>query len=147
MTVSHLGNRTGTGGVSGAMRALHRSLLVALTLSVLAACGSAATTAPTGTLSLVLTAGPVCPVERMPPDPGCAPRPAADQVVAILDGDREVARGTSDANGRIHFSLPYGRYVVHSVTAGTFPSPPADLVADVGAQPLELALDYDTGIR
>ena len=71
----------------------------------------------------------------------------AGQAVAILDGEREVGRGSSDANGRIDFSLPYGRYTVRPVSAGTFPSPPADQIVDIGPQPVELALEYDTGIR
>jgi hypothetical protein len=102
---------------------------------------------PSTTLTLTLTAGPVCPVEQNPPDPDCAPRPAAGEVVAIVLGDREVARGTSDADGRIRFALPAGRYVVRPIHAGTFPTPPAEQTVDLRDQPVELQLDYDTGIR
>jgi hypothetical protein len=115
---------------------------------VVAACGPGASPGPTGTLTLLLTAGPVCPVEQDPPDPACAPRAVSGAVVAILDGDREVARGTSGADGRIDFQLPHGRYVVHPVAGDNpFPSPPGDQVVDVGPEPVELSLGYDTGIR
>ncbi len=121
--------------------------LVAACLMVLAACTPAAPSAPLTTLTLTLTAGPVCPVAQDPPDPACAPRPVEGAVVAIALGDREVARGTSDAGGRIRFSLPAGRYVVRPIHAGTFPTPPAEQIADVGDEPVELLLGYDTGIR
>ncbi len=85
---------------------------------------------------------------NLPPDPACDPRPVANQEVAILDGDREIARGASDGAGRITFSLPHGRYTIHPLAAASgFPSPPADQVVDVGAEPIELPMEFDTGIR
>jgi hypothetical protein len=126
-----------------------RRVALALVVAALAACSSPQPSVPPGaSLTLLLTAGPVCPVEQVPPDPACAPRPAAGQVVAILDREREVARGTSDADGRIDFALPAGRYTVRAVAAAGFPAPPADQIVDVAAgAPMELTLDYDTGIR
>ena len=123
-------------------------VLLLIAVSAVATCGPAVSPGPTGTLTLVMLQGPVCPVEQDPPDPACAPRPVVGQVVAILDGSREVARSTSDAAGRIRFSLPHGRYTVHPVPPDTgFPTPPTDQVVDLGAQAVELSLDYDTGIR
>jgi hypothetical protein len=128
-----------------------RAVLLALAAAIsfaLASCGPAASEPPTGTLTLALTAGPVCPVVTDPPDPACAPRPVAGAEVTVLLGDREVARGTSSAEGRIDFRLPYGRYTVRPVPGDQpFPVPPGDQVVDVGPEPAELALDYDTGIR
>ena len=129
------------------MRAPLLAVAVALAV-VVAACGTtAAPSVATGTLTLILRAGPVCPVEQNPPDPACAPRPVVQSVVALVEGDREVTRGTSDANGRISFTVPYGRYTVRPISDGGFPTPPADLIVDVGGVPVELDLDYDTGIR
>ena len=123
-----------------------RALLI-LVLAAVAACAPAASPAQTGLLTLTLTTGPTCPVEQIPPDPQCATRPVVGREVVILAGDREVARGTSDGGGQIRFQLPIGRYTVHDGLTGTFPTPPADQVVDIGGQPVELALDYDTGIR
>jgi hypothetical protein len=120
---------------------------LAAALLIATACAPAASTPPAGRLTLVLTAGPVCPVEQDPPDPACADRPVAGEVVALVSGGLEVARGTSDAAGRITFALPEGRYTVRPVDDGTFPTPPAEIVVDVGAEPVELSLLYDTGIR
>lgn len=128
---------------------MQRRLIAALllVLPVVAACTEAAPTTSTGTLTLTLRAGPVCPVEQNPPNPACAPCAVSGAQVVILDGDREVARGSSNADGRIDFSLPSGRYRVHPISNGGFPTPPEDLVVDIGALPVELDLDYDTGIR
>ena len=56
--------------------------------------------APT-TVTGVVTAGPVCPVERNPPDPSCAPRMMASAVIVATDANgREVARATTAADGK-----------------------------------------------
>ena len=50
----------------------------------------------TGTVS----AGPVCPVEKSPPDPQCAPRPVAGAVIVATNASgQEVGRTTSAADG------------------------------------------------
>ena len=36
------------------------------------------------------TAGPVCPVERYPPDPACAPRPVAGATITVHGGGGQV---------------------------------------------------------
>jgi hypothetical protein len=125
-------------------------LLVAVCL--LAGCGAAPSPSPTVQLTLLLRAGPVCPVVPEPPNPACEPRAVANEVVSILDGEREVARGTSDAFGRINFVLPQGRYTIRPVSDGGFPAPPLDQLIDLGPETdgvpgIELVLDYDTGIR
>jgi hypothetical protein len=40
---------------------------------------------PPPSVAGVVTAGPVCPVERMPADPTCAPRPVAGAVIEAID--------------------------------------------------------------
>jgi hypothetical protein len=129
---------------------LGRRIVLVLALGLLlAACGTAAAPGPTGSLTLTLTAGPICPVERIPPDPNCAPRPVpgAEVLVLTVDG-REVGRPKSDATGKIRLTLPQGRYIIRPVSAaGGLPSAPEEVVVDVGAAPVEVALGYDTGIR
>ena len=66
-----------------------------------------------GGIGGIATAGPVCPVERVPPDPKCVPRPVAGAVVVVRDGaGREVARATTAADGRFFVAVPPGTYVV-----------------------------------
>lgn len=116
---------------------------------LVAACGVAVSPAPTGTVNLTLTAGPVCPVEQIPPDPKCAPRPVADAEVVVLDAEgRETARPKSDAQGHIKLTLPFGSYILRPVqTAGGFPAAPAEVTVTVSGTPVDVALGYDTGIR
>jgi hypothetical protein len=123
-------------------------LLVLMVGLLVAACGTAASSAPTGTVTLSLTAGPVCPVEQNPPDPNCAPKPVADAEVIVLTVDgREVGRAKSDAAGKIRLTLAQGSYVVRPVQTNSFPTAPGDVPIVVGSSPLDVPLSYDTGIR
>lgn len=100
-------------------------------------------------LLITATAGPTCPVETVPPDPACAPRPVAGAVVVIRDETGlEVARVTLDATGFAMVEVPAGGYVAepqpvegYMGTAG----PVSVTVVDGMATPVELG--YDTGIR
>ena len=57
----------------------------------------------------VALAGPVCPVETVPPDPACAARPVAAATVVIRDaGGAEVARSVTAADGSFFVELPAG---------------------------------------
>ena len=110
---------------------------------------SRATSPSLATLDLVVVAGPVCPVERVPPDPSCAPRPVAGATIRIEDAaGRLVARPVSDAQGRISFQLPSGPYrLVPPPVAVLLGTPPArDVTVGPGADE-PISLEYDTGIR
>lgn len=55
---------------------------------------------PRPSVTGMVTAGPVCPVERNPPDPSCAPRMMAAAVIVATDASgQEVARATTAADG------------------------------------------------
>lgn len=69
----------------------------------------------TGVRGTVLL-GPICPVERIPPDPRCADKPYATVIDVRHSGASSVfATGRSDATGAFEFSLPTGSY---TLTAG-----------------------------
>ena len=99
----------------------------------------------------VATEGPVCPVERIPPDPACAPRPVVGATIVVLDrGGREVARATTGADGTYHVAVPAGSVRVEAApVAGLMGTPaPIDAVVPVGPGAwLRVDLAYDTGIR
>lgn len=128
-------------------RALVTWLLAAL--AVAACSGSAATIAPDTGIRGTATAGPVCPVERNPPDPACAPRPVAGATIVVRDGSgAQAAVAISDAAGAYFVAVPPGVYVVDPQPVpgmlGTAPKQPATVVAGAVT---EVPLDYDTGIR
>jgi hypothetical protein len=132
----------------------HRPLwpLVAVLLLVVAACGAAgparSLVAGTG-IAITAAAGPICPVERVPPDPACAARPVADATILVVDDTgKTVATVATGADGTVLVAVPAGDYVLQ-------PQPVAGMMG--GAQPVNVTVvdgsatpavvSYDTGIR
>ncbi|HET8571999.1 MAG TPA: hypothetical protein VFN14_08925, partial [Candidatus Limnocylindria bacterium] len=65
-----------------------RSVPIMLLAALLAGCLAPDTPAAgTGRLEVHAVAGPVCPVETQPPDPGCTPRPVAGATVLVTPAD------------------------------------------------------------
>jgi hypothetical protein len=138
-------NRTLRGSAMTAFAAL---LLVAT------ACSGPPGSSPTGTTTRSITgratAGPVCPVERNPPDPACAARPVAGAVLVFqnLTG-AEVARAITDQNGHFGVALAPGVYrLVPQAVAGLMGGGrPLEFQVKAGQTLPPLAVAYDTGIR
>jgi Carboxypeptidase regulatory-like domain len=95
------------------------------------------------------TAGPVCPVETVPPDPNCAPRPVVGARIAALDPSGSVvAETTTDATGAFAIDLPAGDYTIQAdPAAGLMGTPEAVPVTVAAGTTTTLDLAYDTGIR
>lgn len=132
-----------------------RSLVVwlAMGVGIVGCAGPSATATVTGApdtgIRGTATAGPVCPVERNPPDPSCAPRPVAGATIVIRDGSgSQVAVAISGQDGSYFVALPPGEYVVDPQPVqgllGTAAQEPAHV--DAGAV-TDVPLEYDTGIR
>lgn len=100
-------------------------------------------------LAITATAGPTCPVERIPPDPECAPRVVPGAVVVVRDATgAEVARVTLDAGGFAFIELPAGAYQVEGLAVTDLMGAPATAaVTVVAGASTAVALGYDTGIR
>lgn len=133
-------------------RRVRSAALFAIALTLIgSACNTPAAPQPTGTLEVLARAGPVCPVETIPPDPDCAPRPVAGAqvIVSPADGrDIVVANGTTDADGVLELSLAPGDYVVAAgEVKGLFGHPEGVRTTVVAGQTTSVTLDYDTGIR
>jgi hypothetical protein len=97
----------------------------------------------------VATAGPVCPVEQVPPDPACAPRPVAGASVVIRDASgAEAARVATAADGTFFAELRPGDYVVEPQPAeGLMGTAAPQSVSVLDGLASTVQLDYDTGIR
>lgn len=101
------------------------------------------------TVKVLLLAGPVCPVERNPPDPNCAGRPVPNVAVVLRDpAGHEVDSGTADAQGALTFSVPGGAYYLEPAPVAGLMREPAETAFSVpGGTTVTVALSYDTGIR
>lgn len=100
-------------------------------------------------VTIVLTAGPVCPVEQIPADPDCAPRAVSEATVTIFKADgTEVASTTSDDEGQVVLDVPAGAYyVVATPVDGLMGSPEAQAFSVLAGDQVGLLFQYDTGIR
>ena len=125
---------------------------IAVLILTIAACttGVPSPSAAPGTgLAITAVAGPTCPVETIPPDPACAPRPVAGATVVILDGQgNSVATVVLDAQGSAVVALPAGNYVVQPQPAeGLMGTAESMNVTVVDGTLTPVVLAYDTGIR
>ncbi|MDP1721075.1 MAG: hypothetical protein Q8L08_08800 [Candidatus Nanopelagicaceae bacterium] len=91
---------------------------------------------------------PICPVERNPPDPACAPKPYETKI-AILDAQTNspYKNYETDASGKLTFSIDPGAYVLRVQSTTPLPSC-SDLKIEVLANRSQsVVINCDTGIR
>jgi hypothetical protein len=107
-----------------------------------------AAAATSGGIGGHVTAGPVCPVQRLD-DPTCDPRSVNGAVLLVKGADgTEVARFTTDASGLFRFALPAGSYRFEpQPVEGLMGSAKPASVDVVGGKLSIIPADYDTGIR
>ena len=102
-------------------------------------------------LRIRVVSSPTCPVERVPPDPMCAPRPFAASVrVHRASDNRTVARLHTGADGRSSVNLRAGRYslVVRPESGSRLPHCPRTVRATVrSGRFAHVTVDCDSGIR
>ena len=153
-------NRKEPEGSAGRLGRMRIGLILTVA-AILAAClgpdapvsgtGGAGGPTPTGRLQIEAVAGPVCPVERQPPDPACAPRPVKGAVVVVSPADGRdilIGRGVTDGQGTVALDVPAGAYRVSGVDVAGLMGRPADVHAVVVAGAVTpVTLVYDTGIR
>jgi hypothetical protein len=105
----------------------------------------------TGTgIHVIAIAGPTCPVETVPPDPACAPKPVSNVTVLVMDAGGVVqAKVVLDAAGQQFLGLQPGAYVVNAEggVAGFMNGPEAQRVTVEDGRITEVTLAFDTGIR
>ncbi len=104
----------------------------------------------TGTgIQVIAVAGPTCPVETVPPDPACAPKPVPNVTVIVMDAAGAVQKKVVlDAAGQGFLDLQPGGYVVNAEgVAGFMNGPEAQRVTVEDGRITEVTLAFDTGIR
>ena len=143
---------------------LVRLLGLLLTSVLVVACGSASGASPVAdpspavspaggppSVTGTVTAGPVCPVETVPPKPECAPRTVPGAVIVATDaGGQELGRATTAADGSYQIVVAQTGTVTISglPVAGLMRAPaPVDVTLPSPSVTERVDLEYDTGIR
>jgi hypothetical protein len=100
-------------------------------------------------IHVIAVAGPTCPVETVPPDPACAPKPVPHVTVLVMDAGGTVqVKAILDAAGQQFLDLQPGAYVVNAEgVAGFMNGPEAQRVTVEDGRITEVTLAFDTGIR
>jgi hypothetical protein len=118
---------------------------------VLLSASPAGARAPDSGIGGRIVGGPICPVESLPPVPGCAPRPLRATLRIRLVGRHDPSTSVrSAADGRFRVRLYPGTYVVQALAyAGSaLPRPPAARRVQVHAGRYTLVtMSYDTRVR
>lgn len=103
-----------------------------------------------GTIVGKVELSPVCPVERIPPDPKCAPQPhAATFILLTSDQTKTVKTFSSNAEGKFMVDVPAGKYIIQpSPNPSPFPRCSASEILIVPVNDsVAVTLYCDTGIR
>lgn len=98
----------------------------------------------------IVVLGPTCPVERIPPDPACAPKGYKTIVQVISVGSPNsapFATVDTNASGEYSASLPPGKYSLQPVGGNTLPRCETKEITVVENIVQEVNLTCDTGIR
>ncbi len=94
---------------------------------------------------------PVCPVEQIPPDPACAPRPGPAHIELLHPDGTVAATTTAGDDGTFTTVVRSGAYAVRAAApgltiGGACQVDPAEIVMAPGSS-LTIAVSCDTGIR
>lgn len=102
-----------------------------------------------GTVKGSVVLGPVCPVERIPPDPNCAPRAYKTQITVSrnIETPEKFMTLATNASGTFSVSLPAGEYVLHPVGGSVYPRCEEKLVEVSAGATTDVVINCDTGIR
>jgi hypothetical protein len=107
----------------------------------------------TGYLEGVISIGPICPVERIPPDPGCLPTAETYKAYPVgvftTDGNRKVGQLNPSLDGTFSVEVPAGNYLVvlekaqNNIGGSNLPV----VISIISRDTTLLRINIDTGIR
>jgi hypothetical protein len=102
------------------------------------------------TVSGKVVLGPTCPVERIPPDPACAPKPYQTTISVIKVGSPSGApfkTVQTDASGDFSVSLPTGLFALQPSGGSPYPRCGTSEITVPSTGLAGITLNCDTGIR
>lgn len=106
------------------------------------------TTKNEATVKGTITLSPTCPVERIPPDPNCAPKPYQTAIqVFLADGTELVKTLQSQSDGSFSLVIPFGNYTIFAGAGKMLPSCAPITLSVKTANPSPINIICDTGIR
>jgi hypothetical protein len=98
----------------------------------------------TGTVTL----SPTCPVERIPPDPNCAPKPYSTSINIMKTGSTKIIKTIqSNSQGAFSVDLSPGAYVLQAQGGNTLPRCGEVTVEVKTSKYTTTEISCDTGIR
>ena len=124
------------------------NVLLAITLLFLFACQMQPQA--NGVLEGRVSIGPICPVERVPPDPACQPKPETYQAwpIGVFEGKHKVTTIVVKADGTFSMELPPGTYVVDHLKQQHFGKGTLPATVEINSgETTTLDIVIDTGIR
>jgi hypothetical protein len=104
----------------------------------------------TGTISGTVTLSPICPVERVPQEPQCSPKPYATSINIREKGKTAVMKTIQSNNlGIFSVDLPAGSYELEALTAdgSILPRCAKETVLVTSSKNTVADISCDTGIR
>lgn len=108
--------------------------------------GIDSTTSSRGLLSGFVTLSPTCPVEKIPPDPQCAPRGYVTTIDAISSDQKIVSTTQSKSDGSFTMNLAYGAYTLKTHDTNPYPRC-AQQEVTIDSSSSSVNITCDTGIR
>lgn len=100
----------------------------------------------TGTIKGLITLSPICPVERMPPEPQCAPKPYQTKVEIFSSAGKLIKSTQSGSDGSFALTLPFGNYNIQA-GGGTIYPRCSPVVVNLQTATTSVDISCDTGIR
>lgn len=101
----------------------------------------------TGVITGRVTLSPICPVERMPPDPQCAPKPYQTKIEVLTSlGGKLIKSTQTSADGSFALTLPLGNYTIQA-GGGTMLPRCSPITVSLKTATTSIDISCDTGIR
>ena len=110
---------------------------------------SASSTTGYGKVHGQVLLGPTCPVERIPPDPACAPKPYKTKIqfFAANVSAHPYKIVVTDTAGKFNFSIKPGSYVLHAKGGSLYPRCTDLRIKVLAGKTLNVKMACDSGIR
>lgn len=133
---------------------LKNYLLSAIFIAAVCACTEKNQLTGSGVLKGEISIGPLCPVQKDPPDPGCLPTKetykAWATAVWTVNKKTKIAVLDPSLDGNYQLGLPAGDYIIDFEVARTNSVGGSNLPATISISNIDTTtfnIDIDTGIR